>query len=196
MVPRLPISDRHWHRAAAKARKLLGDARLATRTRGGTGHRAEKTSGHADPAVLKEAGEGGPALQHVVHGHGHVGVARELGAFGAHPGVEFRDDRGDVGLALRQALGGGNVIRRGVSCGEPEDERRGAARCPHRGEPSDGGLQVPDGTTFRVPGNRRGGPPNWPFIPRQKCATLPAARRPRAIGAPVAARLTLRLGNA
>ena len=34
--------------------------------------------GEADPAVVEEAGEGGPALEHVVDGLGDVGVARQL----------------------------------------------------------------------------------------------------------------------
>ena len=47
---------------------------------------------HAE-GIVEEAGEAVPALQHVVHCHGHGGVAREPAALGAHPVFELRDDR-------------------------------------------------------------------------------------------------------
>ena len=45
----------------------------------------------ADAAVAEEAGEGIPTLQHVIHGAGDVGVARQLTPFLAHPCFERGD---------------------------------------------------------------------------------------------------------
>src|SRR5438477_9570422 len=43
----------------------------------------------ADAAVVENAGEGGPALEHVIERLGDVGVTRQPGAFGAHPFFEL-----------------------------------------------------------------------------------------------------------
>ena len=45
----------------------------------------------ANPAVFEEAGEGTPALQHVVDRLGDRSMTREFGALGAHPFFEFSD---------------------------------------------------------------------------------------------------------
>ena len=58
----------------------------------------------ADAAVVEEACEGGPALQHVVHGLGEIAAARELGPLGAHPGFEIGDERRTQLLANGVAL--------------------------------------------------------------------------------------------
>ena len=50
--------------------------------------------GQANPSVFEEAGEGRPARQHVVERLGDRGVARQLGALGAHPGLQRRDQIG------------------------------------------------------------------------------------------------------
>ena len=49
--------------------------------------------GQADAAVVEEARERGPALEHVVHGLGDIVAARELGALLAHPGLQIGDQR-------------------------------------------------------------------------------------------------------
>jgi hypothetical protein len=55
--------------------------------------------GQTDAAVIEEAGEGRPALQHVVHGLGGVGMARQPAALGAHPIRELANQRRDAVLA-------------------------------------------------------------------------------------------------
>lgn len=49
---------------------------------------------------VKEAGEGVPSLQHVIHGLGHVVVTGQSGALPAHPGFEVINQRLDVPLAV------------------------------------------------------------------------------------------------
>ena len=58
----------------------------------------------ANASVVEEPCEGGPALQHVVHGLGEIAAARELGPLGAHPGFEIGDQRRTQLLANRAAL--------------------------------------------------------------------------------------------
>src|SRR4029453_10065512 len=41
--------------------------------------------GEAEAAVVQEAGEGGPALEHVVDGASNIAVARQLAPLLAHP---------------------------------------------------------------------------------------------------------------
>ena len=52
--------------------------------------------GKADAAVVEEAGKGWSARQHIIDRSGGLGVARQPGAFGAHPFFEV----GDNGLAV------------------------------------------------------------------------------------------------
>ena len=47
----------------------------------------------AKAAVFEKAGEGRPALEHVIHRFGDLGMAREPGAFGAHPCFQVADQR-------------------------------------------------------------------------------------------------------
>ena len=47
--------------------------------------------GQADTAIVEEAGEGIPTLEHVIHGAGDVRVARQFAAFLAHPRFERSD---------------------------------------------------------------------------------------------------------
>jgi hypothetical protein len=64
----------------------------------------------ADTAVVENAGEGGPALEHVIHRLGDVGVTRQPGAFGAHPPFERADERPDPFLADREPLLGSDTV--------------------------------------------------------------------------------------
>jgi|RhiMethySRZTD1v2_1073278.scaffolds.fasta_scaffold174778_1 hypothetical protein len=66
--------------------------------------------GQADAAILEEAGEGFPALEHVVHRLGDLGMARQPGPLGSHPGFEVGDEqRGALG-ANRATLGGQKAV--------------------------------------------------------------------------------------
>jgi len=47
----------------------------------------------ADAAVVEEAGERVPTLEHVVHRLGDIVAARELGALLTHPGFQIGDQR-------------------------------------------------------------------------------------------------------
>ena len=47
-----------------------------------------------------------PALQHVVHGLGDVGMPRQPGALGPHPGFQVADERSDALPADGEPLGG------------------------------------------------------------------------------------------
>src|SRR5271169_1440331 len=46
-----------------------------------------------DAAVIEKAGKGRPALEHVIHCLGVIGVMRQSGALVAHPGFQFGDER-------------------------------------------------------------------------------------------------------
>ena len=64
--------------------------------------------GQADAAIVEEARERDPALEHVVHGLGDIVAAREFGALFAHPGFQVGHQRCAeflaYGLALFRAL--------------------------------------------------------------------------------------------
>lgn len=64
----------------------------------------------ADPAVAEEPGECIPALKHIVHGPGHVSMARERGALLAHPGLKIRDEQRAEIPADRETLRGAQAI--------------------------------------------------------------------------------------
>ena len=64
----------------------------------------------ADAAVVEEAGEGRPALEHVVDRLGGLGMARQPGAFGAHPVFEIGDERPALSLARRQPVAGRHAV--------------------------------------------------------------------------------------
>src|ERR1700721_1851385 len=49
--------------------------------------------GQTDAAIVEEARERDPTLEHVVHGLGDVVAARELGALLSHPGLQIGDQR-------------------------------------------------------------------------------------------------------
>ena len=64
----------------------------------------------ADAAVVEEAREGCPALEHVVHGLGDIAAARELGPLLPHPGFKLGDERRAQLLANSAALFGTPAI--------------------------------------------------------------------------------------
>jgi len=66
--------------------------------------------GQADAAVIEEAGERTPALEHVVHGLGHIVVARELGALLTHPSLQIGHERRAEILANRLASFGALTV--------------------------------------------------------------------------------------
>ena len=49
--------------------------------------------------LVEEAGEGRPTLEHIVHGLGGVGMARQPATLGAHPFCEVANERRDTVLA-------------------------------------------------------------------------------------------------
>ena len=82
---------------------LAADRYAAQRTFGGI-------VGTANPPVIEEARERNPSLEHVVHGFGDVGMARELAAFGTHPDFEGVDKWRDAKLS--QIYEGTNQLNR------------------------------------------------------------------------------------
>ena len=67
--------------------------------------------GQADPAVVEEAGEGGPALEHVVHRLGEVGLWRDSRARSARIQASSRvDQRRHVHRALPRRWAGGRPL--------------------------------------------------------------------------------------
>jgi hypothetical protein len=64
----------------------------------------------ADPAIGKEAAEGGPSFEHVVHRSGDLAVPRQLAAFFAHPGFERGDPWRTLRLTDGEPLIGGQPI--------------------------------------------------------------------------------------
>ena len=57
----------------------------------------------ADASIVEEARKGRPALEHVIHGFGDFGMARELGALGSHPIFEVFRPAARYALDGRQA---------------------------------------------------------------------------------------------
>jgi hypothetical protein len=57
-----------------------------------------------DAAVVEEAGEGRPALEHVVHGLGEIVAARQFGPLLAQPLFQISDQRRAQFLQNRSAL--------------------------------------------------------------------------------------------
>ncbi len=96
--------------------------------------------GQADPAVVEEAGEGIPPLQHVIHGDGDVGVARQLATLLAHPCFEFANQRRTEFLANgeppigRQPVDGAFDLEQGVDPPDrfQRDRREGSGRAAPR----------------------------------------------------------------
>src|SRR5207302_7848803 len=70
----------------------------------GTQRPLRRIVAETDAAVVEEAGERGPALQHVIHGLRDIAMARESGALSAHPAFEVADQRCDIALAPCQTL--------------------------------------------------------------------------------------------
>ena len=66
--------------------------------------------GEANPAIIEEAREGAPALEHVVHRLGDVGMAGQPGALAAHPGLEVGNERRDAAAANGQAFLGRQAV--------------------------------------------------------------------------------------
>ena len=71
-------------------------------------------STHADAFVVEEAGEGRPAVEHVVHRFGHLGRARQASPFFAHPTFQSRHERGGVLAPRRSSLGRGMAVHRAL----------------------------------------------------------------------------------
>ncbi len=70
--------------------------------------------GQADFSIIEEPGKGCPAVEHVVHGLGHVVMTRQLGPFGFHPGFQFIDPRFDELPPQLQALLGAQADQRSL----------------------------------------------------------------------------------
>jgi len=64
----------------------------------------------ADAAVAEEPAERVPALEHVVHRLGDLGVARHLAAGSAHPGIKVGHQRRHVRLPQGEALPGRQAV--------------------------------------------------------------------------------------
>jgi hypothetical protein len=64
----------------------------------------------ADPAIGEESREGVPALENIVHGIGHVGMTRELGAFPPHPDLKPGNQRPAAILSCRETLFGAQAV--------------------------------------------------------------------------------------
>jgi hypothetical protein len=79
--------------------------------------------GQADAAIVEEAGEGGPALEHVIYRLGGVGMARQPATLGTHPPCEVADQRRDAVLAFDPPV----IGRKPVEPGADADLRPGDA---------------------------------------------------------------------
>ena len=66
--------------------------------------------GEADPAVVEEAGEGGPARQHVVDGLGDVGMAGQPGALGRASRLRARRPAARCAAGARQGALGRHAV--------------------------------------------------------------------------------------
>src|SRR5262249_16374898 len=87
-----------------------------------------------------EAGEGGPALEHVVDGAGDVAVPRQLAPLLAHPGFQCGNEWCAALLAHRQTLLGWRTIDGALDVEQDVDalhrfqrHRRDRLRCGARG---------------------------------------------------------------
>jgi hypothetical protein len=74
------------------------------------GHAAQLAFGciirQADPAIGQEPGERVPALEHVIHGLGEVGMPRQPAALLTHPDPEAGHERRDVLVPHAKAVFG------------------------------------------------------------------------------------------
>ncbi len=93
----------------------------------------------ADAAVIEAAGEGGPALEDVVHGLGQVVPARKLGALLGHPDLQVVEQRRAELAAHGQPLSGAVAVDR------PLDLEQGVDGADHlqRDRRDDGGRLAP-----------------------------------------------------
>ena len=66
--------------------------------------------GEADTPIVEEAREGSPALQHIGHRLGDVGMPRQPGPLGPHPLVEIGDEPSKPLAADREPLRGRQTI--------------------------------------------------------------------------------------
>ena len=102
-VVELGGGDQGVHRGGALATAVGAGEQPGPAPEGNSAQRAlGGIVGQADAAVVEEAGEGRPALEHVIDRLGGLGVARQPGAFGPHPLVQLGDERSDALLARRQ----------------------------------------------------------------------------------------------
>jgi hypothetical protein len=106
--------------------------------------------GETDSAVVEKAGECHPALEHVIHRFGDIGMSGEPSAVGTHPAFEFSDQRFGArapcsetlidGAAIDLALDGEDGVdaahgfdREWRLSDIGEDEELAPGMCPTRG---------------------------------------------------------------
>ena len=71
------------------------------------------------------AGEAVPALQHMVHGPGRGGMARQPGAFGAHPVLKVGEEGRALFAAHRETALGGLAVGPALDVEQRVDPRQG-----------------------------------------------------------------------
>ncbi len=79
--------------------------------------------GHADAAVVEEAGERGPPLEAVGDGLGQVRLRRQLLTLCDEPDLEFVDQRTEMSLANGEPLGGRPAVDLALDGEEGVDPR-------------------------------------------------------------------------
>jgi hypothetical protein len=79
----------------------------------------------ANPAVVEEADEGGPALQHVLHRLGDLVVPGEPGPLAPHPCFQLAHEGCHVRFAQRQALIFGDAIEGALDIEDGVDPAHG-----------------------------------------------------------------------
>jgi len=104
-------ADERVHRRGAGAAAVRAGEQPTASSEGDTPERPlGRVIGQADAAVVEEAGEQLPAPEHIVHGLGHRGMARQLPALGLHPVLEFGQHRRAQFLAYGKAMVGGFAV--------------------------------------------------------------------------------------
>ncbi len=77
----------------------------------------------AKPAIVEEAGEAGPPLEHVIDRLGDRGVTGQAGAFGAHPRLQVGNQRGALFRPHGQSLVGWQSVDGAFDLEEGVDPR-------------------------------------------------------------------------
>ena len=110
----LSLADQRVHGRGALATAVRAAEQPGLSAQGDTAQRSfGRVVRETNSPVVEKAGEGWPALEHVVHRFGDFGMARETWSLAAQPVFERRDQRLDVLLTPGKTPLGGLTVDHG-----------------------------------------------------------------------------------